>query len=63
MKYQAVFQETGAEALLITDPFNMRYLSGFRGGEGMLFLTEDRQVLITDSRYNGGSGGKRRRFR
>ena len=32
MKYQAVFQETGAEALLITDPFNMRYLSGFRGG-------------------------------
>ncbi len=56
MKYQAVFQETGAEALLITDPFNMRYLSGFRGGEGMLFLTEDRQVLITDSRYTEAAG-------
>ena len=29
----------------------MRYISGFRGGEGMLFLTLDRRVLITDSRY------------
>ena len=29
----------------------MRYLSGFRGGEGMLCLSKNRRVLITDSRY------------
>ena len=39
------------EAILVTDPYNMRYLSGFRGGEGMLYLSRRRCVLITDSRY------------
>ena len=39
------------ETILVTDPFNMRYLSGFRGGEGMLYLSRNRCVLITDSRY------------
>lgn len=56
MKYHMIFEETGAEALLITDPYNMRYLSGFRGGEGLLYLTEDRKVLITDSRYTEAAG-------
>ena len=51
MKLEDIFREKKAEALLITDPYNMRYISGFRGGEGMLFLTLDRRVLITDSRY------------
>ena len=40
-----------AEALLVTDPFNMRYISGFRGGEGILYISKNRSVLITDSRY------------
>lgn len=39
------------DALLITDPYNMRYLSGFRGGEGALYISKTRNVLITDSRY------------
>ena len=56
MKYHKIFGEKGAEALLITDPYNMRYLSGFRGGEGMLYLTEERRVLITDSRYTEAAG-------
>lgn len=51
MKLEDIFREKKAEALLITDPYNMRYISGFRGGEGMLFLTRDRRALITDSRY------------
>ena len=51
MKTEELFRESGAGALLITDPYNMRYLSGFRGGEGILFLSEKRRVLITDSRY------------
>ena len=51
MKLQKIMKETGTDALLITDPFNMRYISGFRGGEGILYLSAERNVLITDSRY------------
>ena len=51
MKLENIRKETGTDAVLITDPFNMRYLSGFRGGEGMLCLSKNRRVLITDSRY------------
>jgi len=40
-----------AEAVLISDELNMRYLSGFRGGEGLVFVSPKRQILITDSRY------------
>lgn len=39
------------DALLITDPYNIRYLSGFRGGEGALYISKNQNVLITDSRY------------
>ena len=46
-----ILDRNGLQALLITDPYNMRYLSGFRGGEGMLFLSREQEVLITDSRY------------
>ena len=51
MKLKSIRKETGADAVLITDAFNMRYLSGFRGGEGILYLSEKRRALITDSRY------------
>lgn len=50
-KISQLLQTVEADALIITDPFNMRYLSGFSGGEGALFLAKDRLVLITDSRY------------
>lgn len=44
-------EQCGADAVLITDPMNMRYFSGFKGGEGAVYLSKNRQVLITDSRY------------
>lgn len=50
-KMNRIFEETGADAVLVTDPYNMRYLSGFSGGEGILFISPERTVLITDSRY------------
>lgn len=43
---------TGAEALLVTHPANVRYLSGFRAPEdGRVLVTGDEAVLITDGRY------------
>jgi Xaa-Pro aminopeptidase len=37
--------------LLVTNLNNIRYLSGFTGSAGMLFLLPERTVLVTDGRY------------
>ena len=52
----SILQMEKAGAMLITDPYHLRFLSGFRGGEGMLYLSEKRQGLITDSRYTEAAG-------
>lgn len=39
------------EALLVTSLTNIRYLSGFTGSAGMLFVLPDEAVVITDGRY------------
>ena len=41
----------GLDGLLVTDPHNRRYLSGFSGSAGMLLVTSDRAALATDFRY------------
>lgn len=41
----------GADAALLHAPHSILYFSGFTGGEGVLVLTEDRRILLTDSRY------------
>lgn len=53
---QDIFKKTGAQALFITDPHNMMYISGFRGGEGMVYISPKQQVVITDSRYTEAAG-------
>lgn len=39
------------EALLVTSLTNIRYLTGFTGSAGMLFVLPDDTALITDGRY------------
>lgn len=52
MKFDEIWkQEPHVDAVLVSDGYNMRYLSGFRGATGYLFLTPERKVLMTDSRY------------
>lgn len=53
---QKLLMTTGVDAALITDPYNMRYISGFRGGEGTLYISGESRVLITDSRYTEAAG-------
>lgn len=43
--------ELGVDAILISQPENRRYLSGFTGSAGLLLVTPDRAVLATDFRY------------
>jgi Xaa-Pro aminopeptidase len=40
-----------ADALLVTDLSNIRWLTGFTGSNGFALLTPDDVVLITDGRY------------
>lgn len=50
-KILEIMRQYAVDGLLISDGHNMRYLSGFTGAAGYLFLTEDRKVILTDSRY------------
>ena len=39
------------EALYVSAPPNIRYLTGFSGSAGHLLVTRDEATLITDGRY------------
>ena len=52
----AILDELKLKALVITDPYNMRHVSGFRGGEAALYISAAQKVLITDSRYTEQAG-------
>jgi len=41
----------GVDAILVTDPVNVRYLSGFTGSSGYLIISQKHAVLGTDFRY------------
>ncbi|NLD85366.1 MAG: aminopeptidase P family protein [Actinomycetales bacterium] len=48
----AALDAAGASALLVTDPRNIAYLTGFRGSGGAVLVEPDGEaVLCTDSRY------------
>lgn len=43
--------ESRLQGFLVTSSPNINYLTGFTGSSGILLLTRDSQVLITDGRY------------
>ena len=45
------FSENKINALLVSQPDNLYYLSGCEGLEGYLLITEDQAVIVTDFRY------------
>ena len=53
---RSLIQEQEIDAMLISDPHNRRYLSGFIGTAGYLFITESDAVLATDFRYTEQAG-------
>ncbi len=50
-KLQALLEEKKLDAILVSDGYNMRYLSGFTGATGYLLITKKSKTLFTDSRY------------
>ncbi|GAB7386812.1 Xaa-Pro dipeptidase [Bacillaceae bacterium] len=50
-RLRAALQAEKIDGLLVTNPFNRRYLSGFTGTAGVLLITRERALLLTDFRY------------
>lgn len=48
-KFDGLFEK--CDGVLLTSSHNMRYVSGFSGGEGAVLITKKHQLLLTDSRY------------
>ena len=48
----AAMKEKGITDVLITDPKNMHYYSGFKNGEGYLLIGDSGFRVVTDSRYS-----------
>ena len=48
---ETLLREKSLDAVVVADEANMRYLSGFTGDTGYLYLSGLQQVLLTDSRY------------
>ncbi|MEW6511608.1 MAG: Xaa-Pro peptidase family protein [Bacteroidota bacterium] len=60
---RARMQELSLDALLVTAPENVRYLSGFSGSNGMAVITHRRKDFLTDGRYVQQSAKEVRGFR
>lgn len=39
------------DGILVSNPYNLRAITGFTGGTGYAFLAQGKKVLMTDSRY------------
>ncbi|MBM4433146.1 MAG: Xaa-Pro dipeptidase, partial [Chloroflexi bacterium] len=50
-KLREALAEKGVDAILISQPENRHYLSGFDGSAGYLLITPKKAVLATDFRY------------
>ena len=61
-KLRGLLPQKGIDALLISMPENRRYMSGFTGSAGYLFITNERAILGTDFRYTEQAAGPVPRF-
>ncbi|MGA0122332.1 MAG: M24 family metallopeptidase [Gaiellales bacterium] len=52
----AALPDAGVDALVVTDLLNVRYLSGYTGSNGIVVVSADRAVLVTDFRYQEAVG-------
>jgi len=50
-----IMSENDIEGILLTDPYSIRYYTGF-SGEGVAVVTETSSVILTDSRYTEAAG-------
>ena len=50
-KFVSAFEKHGLDGILITSPYNRRYVSNFTGSAGVVLISREKSVFITDFRY------------
>ncbi|MFC5701070.1 M24 family metallopeptidase [Cohnella faecalis] len=50
-KLRTLIAKSGADALLVTNAVNRRYLTGFTGSSGVVLVSADKAAFLTDFRY------------
>jgi Xaa-Pro aminopeptidase len=50
-RLRSVMERADVDGLFVTHLTNVRYLTGFTGSAGLLAVTHDRALLVTDGRY------------
>ena len=50
-KLRSSFASAGIDGLLVTSAYNRRYISGFTGTSGVVLISGERALFITDFRY------------
>jgi len=58
LKLRQRLAEKELDGILISQPENRRYLSGFDGSAGLLLITESESILATDFRYTEQAKGQ-----
>ena len=54
VKYEqitSILDKMGLDAIIVSNRYNMRYVSGYKGDTGMLVLLKDKRYVLTDFRY------------
>ncbi|MFJ8066702.1 M24 family metallopeptidase [Psychrobacillus sp. NPDC096426] len=62
-KLRIALEEKGIEALLITNGYNRRYMTGFTGTAGVAIVSKNDAVFITDFRYTEQAASQIKDFR
>ena len=57
-KLRKLLKKSGAEALLVSSEPNVTYLTGFTGDSSYLLLSPDKELLISDGRYDTQIAGE-----
>jgi Xaa-Pro aminopeptidase len=52
-KLRSKFNELGIDGLLVTSTFNRRYMTNFTGSAGVVLISNEKALFITDFRYVG----------
>ena len=55
-KLRVELKKRSLASLIVTSETNVRYLSGFKGGDSLIIITPDSQFFLTDSRYTEEAG-------
>ena len=50
-KFEVALKQTECDAVLVTNLKNIYYLTGFSGTEATVFISDNRRIFLTDSRY------------